>query len=96
MTDLYYRPDAVDELLDFATEVVIDEVRLYASLGVHGLTICDPSASGSVVSPKHFARFAMPSTKRVSEVVTELGLEANPPRLRRHHQDTPVREGDRA
>ncbi len=75
MTDLYYRPDAVDELLDFATEVVIDEVRLYASLGVHGLTICDPSASGSVVSPKHFARFAMPSTKRVSEVVTELGLK---------------------
>jgi uroporphyrinogen decarboxylase len=75
MTDLYKHPDAVEDLLDFATEVVIDEVKLYASLGVHGLTICDPSASGSVIAPRHYGRFAMPSTKRVSQVVRELGLK---------------------
>lgn len=75
MTDLYHNPEAVDDLLDFTTEVVNEEVRLYASLGVHGLCICDPSASGSVISPRHYGRFAMPATKRVSQVVRDLGLK---------------------
>ena len=75
MTDLYKHPDAVDDLLDFATEVVIDEVRLFASLGVHGVCIGDPSASGSVIAPRHYSRFAMPSTKRVIDAAKELGLK---------------------
>jgi uroporphyrinogen decarboxylase len=76
MTDLYNDPLAVKDLLDFTTELVIEEVKLYASLGVHGLTVCDPSASGSVISPRHFGAFAMPSTKRVARAVEELGLKA--------------------
>lgn len=75
MKDLIRRPEATQELLEFATEVVIDMAKLYASLGVHGLFVCDPSASGDLVSPRHFAEFAAPHAGRVIETVKAMGLK---------------------
>ena len=42
MKDLIRQPESAHELLEFATEVLVDVAKLYASLGVHGLFVCDP------------------------------------------------------
>jgi uroporphyrinogen decarboxylase len=74
LRDLIRQPAAAHELLEFATQVVIDEARLYQSIGVHGLIVCDPSASGDLISPSQYSEFAAPYTKKVSEAIEELGV----------------------
>ncbi len=73
MKDLIREPDTARELLEFAAEVVIDAAKLYASLGVHGLFVCDPSASGDLISPQHYAEFAAPYAGHVIETVKAMG-----------------------
>ena len=75
MKDLIRRPETAQELLEFATEVVIDVAKLYASLGVHGLFVCDPSASGDLISPQHYAEFAASPAGRVIDTVKAMGLK---------------------
>ncbi|MHB1344124.1 MAG: uroporphyrinogen decarboxylase family protein [Thermoleophilia bacterium] len=75
MKDLIRQPAVAQELLEFATEVIIEVAKLYASLGVHGLFICDPSASGDLISPRHFEEFAAPYARRVIETVKAMGLK---------------------
>lgn len=75
MKDLIRQPEAAHELLEFATEVVVDVAKLYASLGVHGLFVCDPSASGDLISPQHYAEFAAPYAGRLIEMLNEMGLK---------------------
>lgn len=75
MKDLIRQPEEAHELLEFATEVVVDVVKLYASLGVHGLLVCDPSASGDLISPQHYVKFAAPYARRIIDLVKEMGLK---------------------
>ena len=74
MKDLYRDPQFVSDQLDFATEILFEEIDLYASLGVHGMFVSDPSASGSVMSARHFAAWAMPANKRAVERIRAHGV----------------------
>jgi MtaA/CmuA family methyltransferase len=75
MTDLIRHPDEVHRLLEFATDLVIEQCRVFASAGVHGLVLCDPSASGDLISPRHYLEFAAPYTERVGQEVARLGVD---------------------
>jgi MtaA/CmuA family methyltransferase len=75
MTDLIRFPEQVHELMEFTTELVIEQCRVFASAGVHGLVVCDPSASGDLISPRHYEEFAAPYTRRVGQEVARLGVD---------------------
>jgi MtaA/CmuA family methyltransferase len=74
MSDIMKRADQAHQLLDYSTQVILEHLKLYAALGVDGFFICDPSASGNLLSPRHFEAFVAPYTRRVIEAVHELGL----------------------
>ncbi len=61
------------ELLEKTTELSIAYfTKMILSGNVHGAFIADPSASGDVLSIKHFEEFVLPYTKRVVSAVKEL------------------------
>jgi MtaA/CmuA family methyltransferase len=75
MKDLIRQPEVALDILEFSTEVLTEVTKMYASLGVHGLFICDPSASGDLISPQHYSKFAAPYAGRIIELVKSMGLK---------------------
>jgi len=74
MSDMIKRPDETHQLLDYSTQVILKHLKLYASLGVQGFVICDPSASGNLLSPRHWEQFVAPYTTAVIQAVHEIGV----------------------
>jgi len=74
MLDIMKRPEAVHALVAYATEVVIQQAREYARVGVHGIFACDGAASGDLLSPKHYREFVAPYTARLNEAAREMGI----------------------
>lgn len=74
MSDLIKRPEQTHVLLDYCTGLIIKHIKLYQDIGVEGFFICDPSASGNLLSPKHFEGFVKPYTGRVIEAIDAMGL----------------------
>lgn len=74
MVDMIKRPAGAHQLLDYATQVILEHLKLYAALGVQGFIVCDPSASGDLLSPRHFVEFVAPYTKTVVQAVHDAGL----------------------
>ena len=74
MSDMIKHAEQAHQLLDYSTEVILNHLKLYAELNVDGFFICDPSASGNLLSPRHFEAFVAPYTKRVIDAVHELGM----------------------
>jgi uroporphyrinogen decarboxylase len=65
MRDVYRNPGAVRRLLDFTTDLCLRYVRLYIDNGVDFVVIAEPTASGDMISRKHFEEFVVPIFKRV-------------------------------
>ncbi len=74
MTDLIEHADEVHRLIEFSTEVIVRHLQLYADLGVHGFVLSDPTASGDLISPRHYAEYAAPSTRTVVEALQKVDL----------------------
>lgn len=74
MSDMIKHAEQAHQLLEYSTEVILKHLRLYADLEVDGFFICDPSASGNLLSPRHFEAFVAPYTKRVIETVHEMDM----------------------
>ncbi|HET7009425.1 MAG TPA: uroporphyrinogen decarboxylase family protein [Anaerolineales bacterium] len=68
MRAVYRKPHEVDKVVDFALRVI---QRFYQPLLDEGvismLSIADPTASGDLVSRKHFERFALPPLRRLTD-----------------------------
>lgn len=63
---LYKDTEFVHALLEFTTEVALLYFRAMIQEGkADGIMICDPTASGDVISKKHFKRFALPSLEKI-------------------------------
>jgi len=61
-------------LLEFTTELSIGYFKLMLSVdGVDGAFIADPTASGDVISARHYENYALPYLKKVIEEVESLG-----------------------
>ena len=64
MFDFYERPDFVSAVLDMQAEVVIRRAEKLLTTGIDALYIGDPSASASLLSPKHFEQFCLPAYRK--------------------------------
>lgn len=73
MSDMIKHAEQAHQLLDYSTKVILEHLKLYAALDVDGFIVCDPSASGNLLSPRHFETFVAPYTRRVIDAVHEIG-----------------------
>ena len=60
LMDLMTNPDLVKQILEVALSQAIEHARALVHCGVDALYIGDPSASASLISPKHFEEFCLP------------------------------------
>ena len=68
MRAVYRKPQEVDKVVDFALRVI---QRFFEPMLAEGviplLSIADPTASGDLVSRKHFERFALPPLRKLTD-----------------------------
>lgn len=70
MMDTIIEPDFVMDMLKFATETVGVYCEYLLTSGVDGIILCDPTASGSLISKEDFNRFSQPFIKECGKIVT--------------------------
>ena len=68
MKDVLKNPEAAHRLIRLALEIAIDFVEVAAPLGVK-FGIGDPTASGTLISPRLFREFAQPYLKELSDAI---------------------------
>lgn len=75
MKATFKKPDFVEKVVDFATDVLI---RLYEPLVADGtlevISLADPTASGDLISRKQFEKFAVPSLKKFTDWAKSKGV----------------------
>jgi len=76
MRDCFKKKAFVKELLDFTTKVLTGYYEYLATFDVDGIFICDPTASGSLMSRKLFDKFSKPYIKMIVDVVQKAGKHA--------------------
>jgi uroporphyrinogen decarboxylase len=68
MKATYKKPDFVEKILDFATELLIHLYEPVVSDGtLEVISLADPTASGDLVSKKQFERFVLPYLKKFTD-----------------------------
>jgi MtaA/CmuA family methyltransferase len=73
MLDTIFEPGFVDESLKFASEVLQTYCEEMMTSGTDGVIMCDPTASGSLISSKDFVRFSRPHVMECQKVVRDAG-----------------------
>jgi uroporphyrinogen decarboxylase len=69
---IYKNPELVHKILEFTTELSLSYFKFMIEEGnVHGAFIADPSASGDVISKKHFEKFVLPYLEKVVQGIKE-------------------------
>ncbi|WP_457551122.1 uroporphyrinogen decarboxylase family protein [Desulfobacula sp.] len=76
MRDCFKKKEFVKELLEFTTAVLTGYYTQIATLDVDGIFICDPTASGSLMSRKLFDKFSKPYIKTIVDVIKKAGKHA--------------------
>ncbi len=69
MLDTLTDPDFVVRMLKFGNEVMKSYVEYMMKLGVDGITLCDPTASGSLISPGDFLKYSKPYIRDCAKVI---------------------------
>jgi uroporphyrinogen-III decarboxylase len=64
MMDFYERPDFVRAVMDMQVEAIIKRAEQLIPTGIDCFYIGDPSASASLISPKHFEEFCLPAYQK--------------------------------
>jgi uroporphyrinogen decarboxylase len=77
MKDIYTNPEFVRKLLDFSVRSSIPFIREIAKWEVN-ISVADPVASGSLISPKVFREFAFPY---LQQMIGEISAVSKPPSL---------------
>ena len=74
MLDTLTEPDFVFDMLKFASEVVDGYLEFMGPLGVDGVSQCDPTASGSLISPEYCNKFVLPYIKKGDRIIKKHGM----------------------
>lgn len=76
MTDLLdeSRHESAHRLLEFATAVTSEFIRLMAASGAHMVSNGDSLAGTELISPRLYRAFALPYERRVAAVASECGM----------------------
>ncbi len=70
-------PARLEQLMDYATEVIIRFGQAQLQAGAHLPVVFDPSASPAVIPPSFFREFELPRLKRVFQAFEKTGAIAN-------------------
>lgn len=70
-------PERLEQLMDYATEVVVRFGRAQLQAGAHLPVVFDPAASPAVVPPQFFKEFELPRLKRIFQAFAREGAAAN-------------------
>ncbi len=73
MLDTLMDPDFVTKLVKFSTEVMKVYTKDIVREDVDGAIICDPTASGSLISKPDYLRFVQPFQKDLGDIVKNSG-----------------------
>ncbi|TXT60248.1 MAG: putative Uroporphyrinogen decarboxylase [Promethearchaeota archaeon] len=69
MRNMINNPDYVHKVLDIATDSIIEFLNFQLSIGLEFVTLADPSASCTCISPEFFKKFAIPHYKKIVKKV---------------------------
>ena len=67
------QPELVHKLLRFSTDALISVSEQFASLGVD-IFICDPVASGDIISEKAYRELVLPYTREIAPAIHKHGV----------------------
>jgi len=70
-------PHFVNDLIDVAAQASIEYALANIKAGVNVIVTADPTASGSLISPKTFKTFAAPHQRVIIDAVTQAGATAS-------------------
>jgi len=76
MFDFFDRPDFVNELLDFTTELGIRYGKALLDAGAHGIFIGEAMCSPSFISPNFYRQFVLLRQKRLIDALMKHGAES--------------------
>jgi len=74
LRNIYYDTEAVHKILDFSAELCYQYLEPYIKGGAGIISIADPSASGNLISRKHFQEFTLPYLQKVIQRVRAHGV----------------------
>jgi len=74
MMDLFERPQFVSAVMDIQAEAMIRRAEKLLPTGIDALYIADPSASASLISPKHFEQFCLPAYQKFCRHFQDRGI----------------------
>lgn len=75
LKDIYRSPEFAHKILRLATDSTIAYVKEAAKLGI-SFSIADPTASGTLISERHFKKFAFPYIKELIGKIVEYSGKA--------------------
>lgn len=76
MMETFLEPDFVEEMLKYSNEVVKDYCRACLSTETDMVTLCEPTASGSLISPEGFDQFSAPNMSICAKLIKDAGRVA--------------------
>jgi uroporphyrinogen decarboxylase len=74
LIDLYENPDEIHKLLEKTTQMAMLYGRELVACGCDVLTFSNPTASGSVISRKHYQEFVFPNDKKMLDFFRDIGV----------------------
>jgi uroporphyrinogen decarboxylase len=74
LRDIYYNPELAHKTLRLALNSTVVFVEEAGKLGVQ-FNIADPTASGSLISPRHFQEFALPYLQELVKAILRTGAD---------------------
>ena len=74
MAALYDDEEETLGLIDFAADLVISNAEKFVASGVETVFVADPVASGDLISPSGYEKFALPALKKVCAAFHSRGI----------------------
>ncbi len=76
MRDVYKNKEFASKVIEFAKDLIMAFYEpLVKDVGMDAISIADPTASGDLISRKHFLEFALPALKDLINTMKKRGVE---------------------
>ncbi len=76
MRDVYKNREFAEKVVDFAKELIMAFYEpIVKDIGMDAISIADPTASGDLISRRHFLAFALPALKDLINSMKKRGVE---------------------
>jgi len=74
MQDMFKKPDLVSKTIEVAADIIYHFYEPMIKAGsIEAIAIADATASGDLISPRMFKKFAVPALKKFNDRIKELG-----------------------